>query len=349
MADQLELAAEKAGKGELVAKTVRDIINEIQVKSGCSPFQDVSTEGWFRSWLRNKRSSTAESSQLRYTATIDEFLEFIGKRSLKSIQLLSVDDIIEFRDYLEASGIAAKSVRMALKVLRACLGAAVNQGLRVHNPAMGVELPNGRSLKKRFFSAEQVDLLLDHAPDREWHRLIRLAYYTGARLGDLKDLRRSEIDLVRRILTFTPKKQRRSKEPESLTIPLHPDVIGDLGDLDPTSEYIFPTLSKKSVGGKTGLSLTFRGIIDAAGIPYESCLPKGPRGRRVYSLGFHSLRRTFNSLLANANVPQEIRKKLVGQASDEVNDMYTDFQTQTLRDAVHRLPSVGQPTKLPTD
>jgi site-specific recombinase XerD len=88
----------------------------------------------------------------------------------------------------------------------------------------------------------------------------------------------------------------------------------------------------------TGLSLTFRGIIDATGIEYATKAPQGPRGRKVHAVGFHSLRHSFNSHLADLGVSQEIRQLLIGHASKSVNDRYTHMQLNTLREAIEKLP-----------
>ena len=44
--------------------------------------------------------------------------------------------------------------------------------------------------------------------------------------------------------------------------------------------------------------------------------------RTVRSLTFHSLRHSFNSAMANAGVSQEIRMKLIGHVSAEMNKGY---------------------------
>jgi site-specific recombinase XerD len=105
---------------------------------------------------------------------------------------------------------------------------------------------------------------------------------------------------------------------------------------------VFPNLSKKKVSGLTGLSLTFRAIMDKAGIEYAFKAPKGEKGRKVYEIGYHSLRHSFNSELANLGVRQELRQKLIGHASEAVNDGYTKIEIATLREAIDRLPRLDQ-------
>ena len=63
-------------------------------------------------------------------------------------------------------------------------------------------------------------------------------------------------------------------------------------------------------------------------------------GRSVNALTFHSLRHTFNSILANAGIPEETRMALTGHKTREQNQVYTHRQLQTYLDAVAMVPRV---------
>ena len=64
-------------------------------------------------------------------------------------------------------------------------------------------------------------------------------------------------------------------------------------------------------------------------------------GRSVNALSFHSLRHTFNSILANAGVPEETRMALTGHTTRAMNQVYTHRQLQTYVDAVAMVPRVS--------
>ena len=64
-------------------------------------------------------------------------------------------------------------------------------------------------------------------------------------------------------------------------------------------------------------------------------------GRSQSSLSFHSLRHGFVSAMANAGVSSEIRQKLTGHASAEMNAQYTHHQLAALRAAVSVIPTIG--------
>jgi integrase len=63
-------------------------------------------------------------------------------------------------------------------------------------------------------------------------------------------------------------------------------------------------------------------------------------GREIANLSFHSLRHSFTSALANANVAEEIRMKLTGHTTREVHGGYTHHEFGRLREAIAALPRV---------
>ena len=70
----------------------------------------------------------------------------------------------------------------------------------------------------------------------------------------------------------------------------------------------------------------------------------GKAGRRtVNALTFHSLRHSLIPALANAGANQQVVKKLVGHASDRINDAYTHIGQDTLDKAVGLLPDITTP------
>lgn len=111
---------------------------------------------------------------------------------------------------------------------------------------------------------------------------------------------------------------------------------------DRPQKPVFPKLFDKCGAGRSGLSMSFKRLMQRAGIE-DGVAPErdGKLGRNVSRLSFHSLRHSFNSAMANANVPLEIRQKLTGHASQDMNKQYTHLELETVRRAVEsisRLP-----------
>ena len=57
--------------------------------------------------------------------------------------------------------------------------------------------------------------------------------------------------------------------------------------------------------------------------------------------GVEGKARPFNSTLANAGVSNEVRMKLTGHKSPEMNDRYTHLQMETLKSAMDAMPLFG--------
>jgi integrase len=104
--------------------------------------------------------------------------------------------------------------------------------------------------------------------------------------------------------------------------------------------FIFPSLAGKGTGGKHGLSGRFAAIMEKAGIEGK-IIRHAKGGRATSNLSFHSLRHSFNSAMANAGIAQEIRQKLTGHMSAEMNKVYTHHQLEPPRAAIAAIPSIG--------
>jgi integrase len=81
--------------------------------------------------------------------------------------------------------------------------------------------------------------------------------------------------------------------------------------------------------------------MEKAGITERIVAADGGKGRCRSSKGFHSLRHTFVSTLANQGVASEIRQKLVGHSDYGVHKRYTRHELQVFRDAIARFPSIA--------
>jgi integrase len=124
---------------------------------------------------------------------------------------------------------------------------------------------------------------------------------------------------------------------------MHPDFGAWLSNRQRgiANAAVFPELHGGRIGGRHGLSKLFRCIMDAARVT-ERVIERTGKGRKGHSKGFHSLRHTFISGLANAGVAPEIRQKLAGHADAKVHARYTHHEIETLRGAVAKLPSVAE-------
>lgn len=76
---------------------------------------------------------------------------------------------------------------------------------------------------------------------------------------------------------------------------------------------------------------------------------QGKGKQRFNRLTFHSLRHSFNSELANAGVHPEIRMRLTGHSSFDMNDRYTHQALGPLEAAMSFMPSLNGQAEKPAD
>jgi integrase len=336
--------AEKEGiEGRLTEVQARKVVAEIVERTTGVTVAFFTVRDWFKTWIEGKAQSKSESTATRYSQIIEDFLAHLDKRAELGLAHITVADIQSFRSAERKKGKSPQTCNQSVKIVGTAFNAARKQGYISSNPVEAVEpLPEDPAEKKPF-TVEQVQSLLRVAPD-DWKGVIMLGYYTGARLQDITQMKWSAIDLHDGVLRFVPRKTIRTKKggDAKVTVPMHPQLaayIQTTWKQRPKDGFIFPKLASQKPSGKSGLSMAFGRIMTKAGI--DAGRVERKQGMRTASaLSFHSLRHTFTSGLANSGVTSEIRQKLTGHASPEMNARYTHHEVEPLRKAVEMLPAV---------
>lgn len=346
-------AEREAAAGRLTKERARDVLNDIIRRTGGELVEEHTVCDWFADWLANKAKSKAPSTVKEYRVTLSGFERYLAKRADQSLELVTARDVLSWRDSLISDGLHPTTVNNRVKILRMPFAVAVDQGVLRVNPAgaRNVEpLPAERKMEKGVFTLDDVQKMLEVSPD-DWKGAILIAYYTGARLRDVTNMKWESVNLHERTLSFIPMKTaRRGTKPKKVTLPIHPNLEAHLLVLPaPNSGKapLFPTLAGRGTGGKGGpgtkggLSLEFRALMESAGIqPEVEYADAEGRGRKIMKRSFHSFRHSFNSALANAGVNQELRQQLTGHASAEVNKLYTHHELEVMRTAMEKLPDL---------
>ena len=347
-----------AARNTLTETRARELIGEVLERTSGESLPFYTADSWFRDWLRGKEVSKSAGTHVKYAHTVESFLSHLGKRAKLNIAAITSKDIAGYRDTQISSGKHPNTVHYLVKQLRIPFNAARRQGIITHNPAESVELPgkakteDGSDATRDVFTPQQIKALVDAAVSKketgrpifeaalDWKGAILFAYYTGARLQDVANVTWSGVDLPSKTLTY-----RAKKTGKIVTIPVHPELEAHLLELDAPDNgkaFVFPRLAGMGTGGRSGLSMTFSRIMAKAGVAGEVLreAKKGSRGRTVRSLTFHSLRHSFNSAMANAGVSQEIRMKLTGHMTADMNRGYTHLELEPLRIAISAIPSI---------
>lgn len=330
----IETTAKEGVSGELTLARAEYFIEQLHRLANPS-FKVVSLEDHFDAWLDQQKPHVSPHTLTVYGDAKRRILLGVGpkaaKQSVGSLSQAQVKAVMAKIVKMKVKGtsrtISAASANMDLGILRRVLRSAVEQELARNNAAEGVRpLPTTDSVERAPFSAVEVRAMIDHedTPD-EWKGAILLAAHTGLRLGDVTSLGREHVNGSR--LEIRPAKTAKTRK--TLSVPLTPPAIQWIGE---RKGSFFPALK----GRKTGtLSTQFVRIMKRAGIPREIT----EAGDVVKRRSFHSLRHSFASWLAEADVHADIRQKLTGHNSAGVHGRYTHHD-ESLDRAISLLPNL---------
>jgi integrase len=337
MAHVLQKAAKEARQQRLTEARARDLLSEILQGVNGEGLRTFTLAEWLNHFVKQKQKSRADKTALRHEQVMNECVAFLGSRARLNIATITSKDIAGWRDSRESRGLSPATLNGDITVLSAAFNAALRQGHISVNPCLAIEpVKDKAGVRKGTFTLGQITALGKTASG-DWRGLILTAFYTGQRLGDCANLRWDQIDLASKIIRFQP-----GKTGGEIIMPLNPvlaDYLGRLAKSKADETLVFPSLAQRNI---SPLSKYFRKIMKRAGIEQRVIRERKAEsgGRCVNALTFHSLRHTFNSILANAGIPEETRMALTGHTSREMNQRYTHRELAIYREAVSVLPRI---------
>jgi integrase len=338
IADAWAQAEREVASGDLTQDRVAEILSETLKRLGQSPIERLSVQEWLSSWLESKQASVSPASFLAYSQAVREFLEYLGpKGGNRTLVSITERDIEGFITQLRTEGRSASTInKLVRKYLSGPFEKARATGKIRYNPIRGTSPEKTELAPKETFTGRQVTALLEVASE-DWQGAILFAYSTGARLGDVANLKWSNVDVANGLVVF-----KERKTGAKAVLGLHPDftdwlatrAVPDSGDA-----FVFPDLAGKPLNGEHGLSNTFVKLLDQAGIE-KRLLRSGNagKGRAVRALTFHSFRHTAASNVFNQASLREITRRVTNHAAGGVVDRYIHEDLEAIRAATALIP-----------
>ena len=324
----LDTVTREAAAGSLTLARAEEFVHRLH-KLANPDFNEASLKDFWTSWITEQKRHVGASTATGYEQDLALFTAALGQRIMKApVKALTSAQVNAAIDKAKKAGDRrASTINKALASLRRVMEAAVDQKLATHNPAkQSRSLRQEDSIVRAPFTVAEIRALLDHKETSdEWRGAITIAAHTGLRLSDVLSLSTKHVEGTR--LTIMPSKTARQKK--VITVPLTPSCIGWIGL---RKGDFFPTLKKQATATS---SMQFSAIMGKAGVPKEIEQPGGLKASR----SFHALRHTFTSLLADADIHADVRKKLTGHSSSSIHDRYSHHD-EALDRAVGTLPSL---------
>jgi len=324
----VEMASLESQSGTLTLQRAEDLIRQMTMAANPNAVE-ANFRRFAASWLDAREPNIEQSTWRTYSDAIKAACKALGKKADGPMRKIGIDDAEKLQEAIFV-GRCGKTTNYYVSVVRRIFEAALQRDAISKNPLRGLKAkPTGDSTGRLPFAAAEVCRIIDKADSEEWKGLILLAAHTGLRCGDLLRLTSRNLDGTRlRVMASKTAKKTGS----ILQIPLTPPC---LKWLDGRNGDLFPSIRLQKT---TTISQTFCRFMRAAQVAQVIELAPGSPPK-IARRSFHSLRHSFTTWLAEADIPSDIRRKLTGHYSESVHGKYTHHD-ESLSRAIASLPNL---------
>jgi integrase len=269
-------------------------------------------------YLEYVKTNWAPKTYSNYEAILNAFSKWLGRKKLGEI---SASDLEKYKNTKKGS-IGDQTINIHVRAIKTALGLAMKWGKIKEHPFKNVK--QIRTQKKSTPSLQKDEyLLLRSKIQEQWLiNIIDFDILTGLRLGELSNLKWSDIDMDKGIMKIESDDEYRVKHGKMRTLPLHDEANAILTKLDRLGEYVFV----KEDGTRPPsqfISKKFKSYIRAAGLPEE--------------YHFHSLRATFGTWCANNGMSGYTLQNLMGHSSMKVTESYLTPDLKSFQQELSRI------------
>lgn len=175
-------------------------------------------------WYLELPEVKAKRSYDRDRQSIKFLLPHFGERLLKDISPATVESYKQKRladTNYKGTTTKPATVNRELACLKTIFSKAVKNEKAERNPSYGVKLLKENNVRDRVLSSEEYDNLLKHSLPY-LKPIIKLAYHTGMRLGEILGLTWGQVDLKNDFIMLAPED---CKTNEGRLVPLAPELL----------------------------------------------------------------------------------------------------------------------------
>lgn len=296
-------------------------------------------EAW---WAEAQAAGRKPSTRQSYANTMANLVAFLKHDVPARVEAA---DILRFKDARLAAGVSAKTVKDSdLAGLKTVFGWAVANRRMAHNPASGLTIKLGKARKLRskgFTDAEAAAILsaaLTHQPgaERPWTASAKrwvpwLCAYTGARVGELAQLRRQDLRQQgpHWVIRITPE-AGTVKTDEAREVVLHPHLVEQgfpafVAGCPAGHLFLRPGKDGDVLGPLQGLKNRLAEFSRAI-VPDPGVAPN------------HGWRHRFMTVGREAGIEGRVLDAIQGHAARTVGESYGEVSLKAIASAIERLP-----------
>jgi integrase len=255
---------------------------------------------------------------------LDEFFGFHNGNAGRPVMQITADVAREFARKRQSEGVSNATVKGSLRLLRRMLRLAYDEGKIPKVPK--ILLVKEPPARKGFLDQDQFDKLLA-ALLPSLRALAVFLYYSGARLGEAKQIGWQQVDLEAGLVFLG---EEQTKNGAARTIALPDILIEMLQKIEPKDGLVFDT---------TNLRKQWMRACQAAGLGTYRITDKG--GWVYRGLIIHDLRRSGVRNLVRAGVPERTAMAISGHKTRAVFDRYNIVDTRDVQVAMRQVEAVA--------
>jgi integrase len=319
-------------RARIVRRRRADVLAEMDrlrrtAQAGVVSETRVSLEQFLGWWIEEVKAGTIAPKTLRNYRTVADLWvnPHIGKVRLAKLRVTHVQTMV---NELRRQGLSPGVVNQALKVLRQALRYAVGARMIDHNPAEHVRSVPAAGGADVAMTADEAKAVLAAASDDPLAALWWLALKYGLRIGELLDLRWTDVDFTSETLTV-----RRAKTAAGMrTLPLIPEAKRVLREhrrkgstVQSLEGYVFCRPDGRPIDERR-IGERWAQLLAEAGVEHRR---------------FHATRHTALTLLLEDGVPLEVVSAVAGHSSIAITaDIYTRVRGDLIRRGLAKLDGI---------
>lgn len=335
-------------------RTIADKSNTLQSKLDGQGEALPLAHAWATYIQSNKRPDTGPDTLAVYQGQFGQFVAWMTEHHPEVTELRDVGETIaeEYASHLNGGRLAPGTFNKHLNVLALVFRVLFKAAKLTVNPWADIERKKlkGKVNHRRELTVELLRKLCQGATG-EMKVLFAIGIFTGLRLRDCATLRWDEVDLRRNFISRVPNKTMRYSD-KPVFVPLSADLRAMLAGIPEASrgEYVLPETAAKYLTHKKNLINEIQKHFTDSGIVTHKAGTGVDGKRAIVQFGFHSLRHSFVSICAEANVPLSVVQSIVGHSNPQMTQTYQHTSPLAARQAVAALPSMtddkAQPAKV---
>jgi integrase/recombinase XerD len=293
----------------------------------------------FLQYLRHERGQS-ENTARTYAALLGKFTNWAGKQKITAWTQVELKHLMSFLQYERSRPLedesrktnlrmSSESVYLEIAALRAFYKFAENEKMLSANIAENLSLPRRWKRLPKALSNAEIDQLLKPEPADTpaglcAQAILELAYASGLRLSELKNIRLEQLHLDAGFINVIGKGNKER------VVPVGQKAIAAL------NQYL-ASGRPKLVTGKSpaNVFLTQRGTPFAAVTLWRRIKERAAKSGMERNITPHMLRHSFATHLLEHGADLRVIQEMLGHANISTTEIYTHVTGDRLRD-IHR-------------